>query len=334
MGETWQTRSLDGDPRFIVGYRKPSGLMDCYNMDIHQDLFGDLREIGRAALDYLNRSIERPYAPFGALEEDEYFVVGRNDIPNPVQARKTREIAPDNARSISVTTTDELHGVAEALRIIDETDQHRVLSPADLSEESKFNLYAISFRVGNDFIGFIRQANPRRSLKPGIRYLQYGDTLKKMERPDVVIDDKIDIVVSSEDVAIISDKSVQVLFRDVDIVMQQVGANVNAVGVALGTCLPLTAGCVDALRVVCSRGPRNAKRLHDLVHMRLPSVALNSSKFLSALGQRHLGHLVANGQLNLMESDVPDFLDFVEGRLFEDDHSPETRRADRFSPRN
>ena len=333
MDDTWQTTSLDSDPRFIVGYRKTSGLMDCYVMELHQDLFRDLREIGRASLDYLGRSTERPYAPFGALEEDQYFVLKRNDIPRPVQTRKRRGLARDNARSAGDTSPDELHGVAEALRIIDETDQHPVLSPADLHEASRFNLYAISFHVSNGFFGFIRQANPRRSLKPGLRYLQYGDTLKRMQRPDVVIDDKVDIIVSPEDIAIISDKSVQVLFRDIDIVMQHVDVNAAKVGLAFDTCIPVTAGSLDALRLVCSHGPRNAKRLHDLAHIRLPHLALNRSRFLAALSQRQLDHLVANGQLHLTESDVPDFLDFVEGRLFDDDHSPETRRADRFSPR-
>ena len=334
MDNTWQTMSLDSDPRFIVGYRKNSGLIDCYNMELHQDLFADLRQIGRAALDYLGRSIERPYAPFGALEEDEYFLLGRSEIPRPVQTRKKQELAPDNARTGGETNPDQLHGVAEALRIIDETDRHPVLSPVDFHEGSRFNLYAISFQVGNDFVGFIRQANPRRSLKPGLRYFQYGDTLKRMEQPDVVIDEKVDIIVSPENIAIVSEKSVQVLFRDVDIVMQQVDVNVDEVSVALRLCLPVTAGGLDALRIVCSRGPRNAKRLHDLVHIRFPLVALNSSTFLTALRQRQLGHLVANDRLHLTENDVPDFLDFVEGRLFDDDHSPETRRADRFSPRN
>lgn len=324
----WQTISLDSDPRFIVGYRKSSGVMDCYRMDIHQDLFVDFRKIGRAALDYLAISTERPYAPFGALEEDEYFVLGRSEIPRP---RKKREQPSDIERPASGTTTDD--GVAEALRVIDETDQHTDLLPKDLNEESRFNLYAISFKVSGGFIGFIRQASPRRSLSPGLRYLQYGDALRKMKSPDAVIDEKIDIVVSPQDVAIMSDRSVQVLFRDVDIVMQNVDANVAKVGSAFHQCVPITARGLNALRSACNIGPRNAKRLHDLVNGRLPQVALNQSQFLGKLTQRQLGHLVANGQLDLSESDVPGFFDFIEGRLFDDDHSPETRRADRFSPR-
>lgn len=333
MNSIWETTSLDGDPRFIVGYRKASGLMDCYNIEIHRDLFPDLRQIARAALGFLGRSTGRPYAPFGALEEDEHFVLERSEIPRPVQKTK-RGLSRDHSRSEDANSPDELFGVAEALRIIDETDHHPVLSAADLREASRFNLYAISFHIGNSFMGFIRQANPRRSLRPGLRYLQYGDTLKRMEQPDIVIDEKIDIVVAPEDVAIVSDGSVQVLFRDVDLVMQQVGVNVDAVCRALGVCIPVTANSLDVLRIACSSGPRNAKRLHHLVHSRLPHLALDSSTFLAALGQRQLGHLIVDGQLQLTESDVPDFLDFVEGRFFDDDHSPETRRADRFSPRS
>ena len=333
MEITSLTSSLDNDPRFIVGYRKPSGLMDCYIIDIHQDLFEDFREIGRDTLDYLSRSTERPYAPFGAMEDDQYFTLERSDVPSPAPTGNEGGLARNDSRLADDTTPHELHGVAEALRIIDETDQHPVLSPADLHSKSKLNLYAISFQIDNGFVGFIRQANPRRSLKPGLRYLQYGDTLKRMQHPDIVIDERVDIVVSPGDVAIISEKSVQVLFRDINIVMQNVAVNVDNVQSALSTCIAFTTGSIDALRLVCNRGPRNAKRLHDLVQSRLPNLDLDHSGFLAALQQRQLDHFVHNGQLHLTESDIPDFLDFVEGRLFDDDHSPETRRADRYSTR-
>ena len=247
--------------------------------------------------------------------------------------KNRRGLTRDDSLSADANGPDELFGVAEALRIIDETDQHPVLSAADLRQVSRFNLYAISFHISNSFVGFIRQANPRRSLKPGLRYLQYGDTLKRMEQPDIVIDERVDIVVGPEDVAIISDGSVQVLFRDVDLVMQHVDPNVDAVDAALNECIPLTAGSLDALRIACNSGPRNARRLHNLVYGRLADLDLDSSAFLKALEQRKLGHLVVDGELQLKQSDVPDFLDFVEGRFFDDDHSPETRRADRFSPR-
>lgn len=333
MNSIWETVSLDSDPRFIVGYRKASGLMDCYNINIHRDLFTDLRQIGLATLAFLDRSTGRPYAPFGALEEDEYFMLGRSDIPRPAQPKARRELIRDDLRSASATSPDELFGVAEALRIIDETDQHPELSSADLRGASRFNLYAISFHIGNSFVGFIRQANPRRSLKPGLRYLQYGDTLKRMEHPDIVIDEAVDIVVAPEEVAVISETSVQVLFRDVNLVMQQVGVNADAVGEALSRCVPLDADSLDALRIVCDGGPRNAKRLHNLVHTRLPDLELDSSTFIAALEQRQLDHLIVDGQLRLAASDVANFLDFLEGRFFDDDHSAETRRADRFSPR-
>ena len=325
--------SLDNDPRFIVGYRKPSGLMDCYMIDIHQDLFEDFREIGRDTLDYLGRSTERPYAPFGALEDDQYFTLERSDVPSPAPTGNEGGLARNDSRLADDTTPHQLHGVAEALRIIDETDQHPVLPPADLHSKSKLNFYAISFQIDNGFVGFIRQTNPRRSLKPGLRYLQYGDTLKRMQHPDIVIDERVDMVVDPEDVAIISEKSMQVLFRDVEIVMQGVDANAADALTTVGTCIAITTESLDALRLVCGRGPRNAKRLHDLVHFRLPHLDLDQSGFLAALKQRQLDQLVPNGRLHLTESDVPDFLDFIEGRLFDDDHSPETRRADRYSTR-
>ena len=321
MAALWDFEVID-DPRFIVGYRKASGKIDCYRIDIHRDIFGDFREVAESAQDHLRQSEPRDYAPFGALEENEYFFIAANQIP-------VRETSGDR------TTRQKpgVHEMAEALRIVNETDQHPVLSSNDLRSDTRFNLYVLSFRVEGGYLGFIRKLNPRKSFKPGLRYFQYGDTLKKVDQPDFVIDDLVDVVISPTEVAILTESVVPILFRDVQLAMQSVNANVTTVVTEFAGCLPISPAGVDALRRNCSRGPRNAKRLYDLIHYRLAGITLNSQSIGAALSARNLGHLLVNDELHLSDTSVSDFFDFIEGRLFDDDHTPEARRADRFSAR-
>ena len=48
-----------------------------------------------------------------------------------------------------------------------------------------------------------------------MRYFQYGDTLKRLEDPDLVVDDRIDIIITHDRVAVLDDRSFQTLFSDV-----------------------------------------------------------------------------------------------------------------------
>jgi len=340
MPAPWPDLSLDGDPRLIVGNRKGSGLIDCYRVDIHEDTFEEFRGIAVSAVSRIAELTRRPYAHFGALEEDEYFALDNTSIPNRPkrkrQSKATTEATSAEGAALEAPPEGSPPGsdeVAAALRIVAETDQHPVLSAEELRGGLTLNLYMISLPTDAGFLGFIRRTGPQRSIAPGLRFFQYGDTLKRVTEPDFVFDDRVDVIVGHDEVAIFSDTAVQVLFRDVQLVMEGVADNVREVVDTFNTHLPLTEAGTEALTLVCGGGPRIAKRLDELVRHRLGDLSLDPSATKKALAAHELDHLLVDGQLNLTEASIPAFLDFFEGRLFHDDHTQEPRRADRFSPR-
>lgn len=339
--KSWADLSLDGDPRLIVGRRKQSGLIDCHRIEIHEDTFVEFRDIAQATIRRLERSTRREYAHFGALEEDEFFAIDVEAIPRRTAGRRRSShvgdelIVPAGLPS-PLAPEDSAAGVGElaaALRMIANADSHPVLSANDLRDDLKLSLYAICFPIGSGFVGFIRRSGPQRSINPGYRYFQYGDTLKRVKHPDFVFDDRIDIVIGSEEVAILSVSAVQVLFADVRLVMESVDGNVRRVAEAFEAHLPFSSSSEQLLREACARGSRIAKRLDDLVRFRLSKISRDPDSLMRTLENHELSSLILDGEFVLDEASISDFFDFLEGRLFHDDHTQEARRADRFSSR-
>ena len=340
MPAPWSETSLDGEPRFVVGFRKGSGLINCYRVDIHEDTFREFREIARGAIARIPSLTRRPYDYFGALEEDEYFALDIRRIPKrPIRtARKKSTLKPaaqvemglDRSQQPSTPGAEE---AAATLRMVAQTDEHRFLTADELRGGLNLNLYMICFPIDSGFLAFIRRTGPHRSLAPGLRYFQYGDTLKRMRQPDFVLDNRVDMIVGPDEIAVFSDTVVQVLFRDVRLVMGSVDNNVQRLGSAFSEYLPLSSEGVEALRRFANRGPRNAKRLHDLANQRLADLTLGPAAISEDLVSHQLDHLVVDGELALSDESIPSYVDYLEGRLFHDDHTREPRRADRFSSR-
>ena len=341
MPAPWPETSLDGEPRFVVGHRKGSGLINCYRIDIHEDTFGDFRNIAQGALSRIYDLARRPYEYFGALEEDEYFALDFRNIPR----RPVRTSRQTSARSKRVHTGTDVASsqkfpapgdqeAASAIQMVAQTDEHSFMTNDRLRSGLKLNFYMVSFPIESGFLGFIRQTKPYLSLTPGIRYFQYGDTLKRVKRPDFVLDNRVDMIIGPDEVAIFSNNVVQVLFRDVRLVMDSVNNNVQMIGAVFADHLPLTPGGISALGHFGNRGPRNAKRIHDLANYRLDDLKLDVPTIAVDLSNHQLDHILVNGELVLSDESISSFLDYLEGRLFHDDHTHEPRRADRFSRRS
>ena len=340
MSVPWLDLRLQGDPRLIIGYRQRSGIISCRRVELHEETFSFFKEVADNAISQIQTLTRRQYAYFGALEEDEYFFLETANIPNrQVSKRRRHSIInqtsqndyPNGSRQGNTPGTEEL---ASAITMVDETDNHPVLSDDELRSGKKMQLYMISYSTDSGYIGFIRKSNPQKSISPGNRYFQYGETLKNVSTPDFVFDDKIDLIVGPDEVAIFSDKVVQIIFRDVKLVLEGVEDNVKTVVDVFEDQLPLTETGKMLLNKFCGKNPTNAKRIHELVQHRIADLMLDPDSFTRALSRHNLNHLLSDDdEINLTIESIPSFFDFLEGRLFNDDHTQEPRRADRYSKR-
>lgn len=315
----WTHTDLSGQPRLLLGQRKSSKRIEVHRVELHEDLFGDLRSIASSAIAEVQRRDPRPYFTFASKTGDDYFDVDVSDIPERRDLRK-REDDP------------EAYEIASALTMVAECDAHSVMTAEELRHADP-NLYAIVFEQDGDYVGFVRNASPRRPVRAGLRYLQYGDTLKRVDPPDLAIDDDIDLVVAADRCAILSPGAFTTLFGDVGVAFEQVPTNVTAMSRALSKVIPLAAQTVDALKERCGRRVSDARRLHHIVTERKAALKdLSPDDMKSLLKTRGLDGAIKKGELCLDQVRISDFLDLVEGRLFNDDLTGEARRADSYSP--
>jgi hypothetical protein len=320
-GRDWTETDLSGDPRLLLGQRKSSKKIEVHQVQLHEDLFGDLRSIAQSAIEELRRRDAKPYSTFASKTGDDYFDVDVSDIPRRRDMRK-REDDP------------EAYEIASALAMIADTDDHPVMTAEELREADP-SLYAIVFESEGDYVGFIRNSPPRRAVRPGLRYFQYGETLRRVAPPDLAIDDEVDLVVAADRCAILSPAAFTTLFGDVGVAFEQVPANVKAMSDALKGVLPLSSGSVTALNARTGRRVSDAKRLHHIVTERRGALkGLTSAELRTLLRRRGLEDAIQKGEISLTDDNVSDFLDLVEGRLFSDDVTGEERRADTYSPRS
>ncbi len=316
----WTETDLSGQPRLLLGQRKSSKKIDVHRVQVHEDLFEDLRSIARGAIGELARRDAKPYSTFASKTGDDYFDVDVSDIPRRRDMRRRQD-------------DPEAYEIASALAMIAECDAHPVMTAEELRDADP-SLYAVVFESDGDYVGFIRNSPPRRPVRPGLKYLQYGDTLRKVDPPDLTIDDEVDLVVAADRCAILSPAAFTTLFGDVGIAFEQVPANVTTMTEALKGVLPLSSGSVAALTTRCGRRVSDARRLHHIVTERRGALGGLTSEELSAvLERRGLDAAVQKGEIDLTDDNVSDFLDLVEGRLFNDDLTGEERRADAYSPR-
>lgn len=316
----WTQMDLSGQPRLLLGQRKSSKKIEVHRIQVHQELFDDLRSIARGAIAELERRDAKPYSTFASKTGDDYFDVDVSDIP---QRRNMRKQEDD----------PEAYEIASALAMIADCDAHPVMTAEGLRDADP-SLYAIVFERDGDYVGFIRNSPPRRPVRPGLKYLQYGDTLRRVAPPDLAIDDDIDLVVAADRCAVLSPAAFTTLFGDVGVAFEQVSTNVKAISVALKDVLPLGTGTLAALNARCGRRVSDAKRLHHIVSERRGALKrLTSAELRTLLKLRGLDGAIQGGEVSLTDDNVSDFLDLVEGRLFNDDLTGEERRADSYSPR-
>lgn len=316
---SWTDVNLAGDPRLLLGRRTSSKRLKLHGLAVHEDLFDDLRSIAHSALEELDRRDAKPYAEFAHATADDYFDLDVADLPQRRDRRK-REDDPEAWRH------------ASALSMAHDADTFPTLNAEELRElEASF--YVLAFEHGDGYICFVRKQSPRRPLKPGLRFLRFGDTVRKMEAPDLAIDSDVDLVLTTERCAILDLSAFRTVFGDVRVAFESVPANTGALQTALEAVIPLSEDALEALQGRCGRRLTDARRLQRLVEEKSDDIAALTPDALKSLLERRGVDVLQDGSIELDDEDAATFLDLLDGRFFDDDITSAPRRADAYSSR-
>lgn len=306
---SWLAELPSDDPRLAIA-RRARGRIEFLRLELHQDVLPELRDIASRAVDRLRASQSRPYHPFAHLElGEQHFEMGVEEHP-------------------------QLSG-ADLLAALAAVDQLSVLPADELQRTPAILAYAIVWPIGDDFIGFVKKSDPAKFLRSGFRYFQYGDVLRRVEEPNFVLAPTIDVIATKFKLASFANTTLKDVLSDVGVVFSEVRSEVVQIQGILSGTLPLSGESAEALVSLGESKVSIARRLAQL-RTRLDLIERDPKKlrkYMKEYGSDHTLFINAKGELIFGGDNVEEFLDFVEGRLFQDPLAGEQRRADRFSAR-
>lgn len=305
MTPDWSRVAFWGPPQFLVGWRRSNKQLVIRQLQLHQDVFNDILEMPRNVLGRLSQMSPVPDSAYVEPERGEEFLWIPSGAPRT-----------DHADIVSLLLQ------FDNIEMID----------ASSFDDAKLEFYAVGSHSSIGRIAFVRKTSPKRTLERGNRFFKFSDTLRKVEQPDIVIEDVADVVVCELGTAVISPFAFGVLAADVGFSQEHVDDHVADISLELEHTLPISTGSRDALSSVGHRKVSVAKRLRVLAS-RLPTLHITTDIFRDRARERGLDSdtlLGANGELIFDETSVDDFLDLVEGRLFTLDFEEKAARADRF----
>jgi hypothetical protein len=186
-------------------------------------VYSDLAALCQPAVDKIQNYAERAFENFAALDDDEYFWYSHAALPShELDPTTGPEIVPEED---SLTLEDD---TADLVRLVKSVDGLQEARRDDL-DEGGYSFYAICWPHRGSMIGFVSRVNPMATLKPGYRYFQFGNALKKAESPDFSLREGADLVIGVEGTAILSPYSFEILLDDVGVRFGRVTGDVAMV---------------------------------------------------------------------------------------------------------
>lgn len=323
----WPALAFETEPRLVTGRRSSSKYLSGWRFELQTDVYPDLAEICRPLVAFLETKPSRAYQPFAEIEQgEEYLTLDIDDLPkHPVrkQRRTEAEIVPAPEDDVA-----DLVAIVRGADGLDSLDRTQI-------ESQRFSFYAICWQHGASSVGFVTKTSPVVTMTTGRRYFRYEDALRYVERPNVVLTDRVDMFIGDTTMAVLNTSAFRTLFSDVQIAMIAVPKDVAEISRQLKLTIPLSKQATSALEQAAGSRLSFARRLHELRN-RVGTAPITVELVRQSMAAHGLdpGTLLDDkGGFSFGTKDVERFLDVLEGRYFEDDLTKEHRRADRFSTR-
>jgi hypothetical protein len=200
---------------------------------------------------------------------------------------------------------------------------------------SDFRFYAVVWEEGHAGgpVAFVSEYNPTMILRKANTFFRYDGTLRLADPPDLALDDRADLVITSNQIAILNPAVFDRLFSDIRALLNDIPANVVSLESAYKQ-LPLSDESKKALEAVCAIRPTYARRLQSLAGS--PNAERLTPALLRIALKNHGAdprYFLRRGVVEISKSEVGEFLDVLEGRWYEADFSKEPRRAAKWSMR-
>lgn len=208
------------DITFVVARR--SSRLIASRVEVANKVGADLRERISATLDQFAERQPRQFEPDLVVDPSEDFLNVPLASVTHVGAQKSED------GEVAETELD-----AELVQVLGDAANLPTIAAADIPKVG-FQLYAVA--IGNEpgkRVTFVRKSNPRSAVRPGKLITTFGERLKKVEEPVLILDESFDLVVTPEGIAALNQRAFEMLFRDASSMQGRYPAYVAAITASL-----------------------------------------------------------------------------------------------------
>lgn len=277
----------------------------------------------------------------GADVATEFYQVAQNTISD-LSNREASEWTPDADLSPETylicpatdvgdspkLTSD--HDGKSFLEVLSQAERLEAINPKHLPT-GDVSFYAIVIGAPGERIVFIRRSNPRRGLKRGKIYGTLSDSLQKVQDPIFAFDDWIDLVLSGENLYVLSQTVFAAFFRDQESLAKKIPEWIAQ----LEEHVPLADSSRECIQTRVTRDSRLKARLEAIVRRdHLASVSAETLRIAMEDNELDAERLLdSEGNLILEDDDVQQVLYLLNEDLFTGSLTKTGFRADKKAAR-
>jgi hypothetical protein len=324
----WHETDVKGDPVLVVGLRSEKNIVEGFRVNLDNDVSPDLQKVAADTLHWMQGREAVEYTPYIAPEDDEYLTIATQTLP----ARP----------SIKNEAPTEKEEAAVVVALINECDVLPEIGAGQLIkrlEDGALYLQAICLLAGDERVGFVTKTKAQQVMKRSNIPLGKNDSndrLKKITRPELVLESDVHAIISSQEIAILNRNQFQFLLSDVPLIFSHVPVQVERIADAFkDRGIQLSGETQTFILGEAMQSIRLAKRLEAFAE-RIQVIDVSRIANGNGFTDQDLAatdFVNSKGEISCESQRVSELLDALEGRFFGDAFSAEKRRADRFRKR-
>lgn len=327
---SWTDMTLTGSPTLVVGLREGRKQVEGRRVNLDKDVHGDLMSVVTRTLERLDGMASDDYTPYVGQAADEYLTI---DVSALVST--TESVDDDGV----VTQIEQTAALVELVQRADELPELGAGQLIAHLEDDQLYLQAICLRTDGGRIGFVTKSSKRQMLKRSAIPLgkdDANDRLKKVSRPELVLEPDVHAVVGPTDIAILSKSQFEFMVSDYGLVASYAALYVKRIADKFkDRNIILAHSTLQALEAKALTSVRVARRL-DAFAERIGQVDVKriaSGAGFKAQDLKKSDFVNAKGEIECAPARIVELLDALEGRFFGDAFTDEQRRADSFRKR-
>lgn len=307
---------IAGDVTLVVARRRGKSL-EGYKIEFEATAGDAIREVCQETLRRVAERSARQYEPSLHIDpESEYLAVPDAELvqheafrPKRRRAGNQKEGGRDLNPSAETIETDPQ--VRDLLRRASGLER----LPAERLADYTFQFYAAV--VGSSPTArsaFVRKANPAKVLRRGRMVFAYGDRLRFVDDPLLLLDEWFDLVVAPDGIAVLNQAAFEQLFRDIEVLNERYPVYARAFST-----LQLDEDQISTLVERCRHNSRLGNRLRQIYesgHLASGNVTMRQIKReIDKLGLPR-DTLLKDGRLDFSGADADTVLKLLNDDLF------------------